>query len=121
MYVLFVTAGHYYVEGVGYSTIQAILTGDVALPSLLILLCSSPSSARPRSASARARRAASSRRRCSWARRSAAHSALCSTYYPVEGVGIATCAMIGMAAMVGGGTGAAMTAVTMIFEMTPRL
>ena len=29
-----------------------------------------------------------------------------------------TCAIIGMAAMVGGGTGAAMTAVTMIFEMT---
>ena len=29
-----------------------------------------------------------------------------------------TCAVIGMAAMVGGGTGAAMTAVTMIFEMT---
>ena len=26
--------------------------------------------------------------------------------------------MVGMAAMVGGGTGAAMTAVTMIFEMT---
>ena len=30
----------------------------------------------------------------------------------------ATGAIIGMAAMVGGGTGAAMTAVTMIFEMT---
>ena len=32
--------------------------------------------------------------------------------------GVTTCAIIGMAAMVGGGTGAAMTAVTMIFEMT---
>jgi CIC family chloride channel protein len=37
---------------------------------------------------------------------------------PVEGIGVTTCAIIGMAAMVGGGTGAAMTAVTMIFEMT---
>ena len=37
---------------------------------------------------------------------------------PVESFGITTCAIIGMAAMVGGGTGAAMTAVTMIFEMT---
>jgi len=35
-----------------------------------------------------------------------AFGALVSTYYPVEGVGVATCAMIGMAAMVGGGTGA---------------
>ena len=37
---------------------------------------------------------------------------------PVHGVDPVTCAIIGMAAMVGGGTGAAMTAVTMIFEMT---
>ncbi len=36
----------------------------------------------------------------------------------MHGVDIVTCAIIGMAAMVGGGTGAAMTAVTMIFEMT---
>src|SRR5271167_779536 len=31
-------AGHYYVEGVGYSTIQAILNGDLGIPSLLVLL-----------------------------------------------------------------------------------
>ncbi len=37
---------------------------------------------------------------------------------PVPGLDAVTCAIIGMAAMVGGGTGAAMTAVTMIFEMT---
>src|SRR5208282_6859457 len=37
---------------------------------------------------------------------------------PVADFGVVTCAIIGMAAMVGGGTGAAMTAVTMIFEMT---
>jgi CIC family chloride channel protein len=38
--------------------------------------------------------------------------------FPLQGFGVTTCAIIGMAAMVGGGTGAAMTAVTMIFEMT---
>ena len=38
--------------------------------------------------------------------------------HPVDALGVTTCAIIGMAAMVGGGTGAAMTAVTMIFEMT---
>ena len=37
---------------------------------------------------------------------------------PVAESGVPTCAIVGMAAMVGGGTGAAMTAVTMIFEMT---
>jgi len=39
-------------------------------------------------------------------------------FVSVDGPGVTTCAIIGMAAMVGGGTGAAMTAVTMIFEMT---
>lgn len=38
LYAFYVFAGHYYVEGVGYSTIQAILTGELALPALLLLL-----------------------------------------------------------------------------------
>jgi CIC family chloride channel protein len=38
--------------------------------------------------------------------------------FPEAAVSIPAFAMVGMAAMVGGGTGAAMTAVTMIFEMT---
>jgi CIC family chloride channel protein len=41
-----------------------------------------------------------------------------SAIAPVADFSATTCAIIGMAAMVGGGTGAAMTAVTMIFEMT---
>ena len=47
-----------------------------------------------------------------------AFGAAINAIHPVDGLGVTTCAMIGMAAMVGGGTGAAMTAVTMIFEMT---
>src|SRR5208282_3664259 len=43
---------------------------------------------------------------------------LVNAVMPVADFGGTTCAIIGMAAMVGGGTGAAMTAVTMIFEMT---
>jgi CIC family chloride channel protein len=43
---------------------------------------------------------------------------LVNAVMPVADFGVTTCAIIGMAAMVGGGTGAAMTAVTMIFEMT---
>src|ERR1700761_6692418 len=38
IYVLFRTAGHYYVEGVGYATIQAILTGGMQWPALLLIL-----------------------------------------------------------------------------------
>ena len=47
-----------------------------------------------------------------------AFGALAQTLIPSAGISIPAFAMVGMAAMVGGGTGAAMTAVTMIFEMT---
>src|SRR5262249_28857735 len=35
MYGFFVATGHYYVEGVGYATIQAILSGDIVVPAVL--------------------------------------------------------------------------------------
>jgi CIC family chloride channel protein len=47
-----------------------------------------------------------------------AFGAFAQTTLPWLNLSIPAFAMVGMAAMVGGGTGAAMTAVTMIFEMT---
>ncbi len=47
-----------------------------------------------------------------------AFGALAHYYLPADDISVPAFAMVGMAAMVGGGTGAAMTAVTMIFEMT---
>jgi CIC family chloride channel protein len=47
-----------------------------------------------------------------------AFGAVAQHFLPGHGISVAAFAMVGMAAMVGGGTGAAMTAVTMIFEMT---
>ena len=38
LYGFLVLSGHYYVEGVGYATIQAVLTGNLTLPGLLLLL-----------------------------------------------------------------------------------
>jgi len=48
----------------------------------------------------------------------AAFGTLCHLVIPMPAITIGAFAMIGMAAMVGSATGAAMTAVTMIFEMT---
>ena len=47
-----------------------------------------------------------------------AFAALVDPTHAVPGIDVPAFAMVGMGAMVGGGTGAAMTAVTMIFEMT---
>jgi len=47
-----------------------------------------------------------------------AFGAFATIIFPSLNLSVPAFAIIGMAAMVGGGTGAAMTAVTMIFEMT---
>ena len=110
--------GHYFVEGVGYSTIQAILTGGLSLPALLVLLFAAKLAATSVSLGAGASGGIFSPSLFMGATIGGAFGVLVNAVHPVESLGVTTCAIIGMAAMVGGGTGAAMTAVTMIFEMT---
>jgi chloride channel protein, CIC family len=118
IYVLYRTAGHYYVEGVGYATIQAILTGGLALPGLLFVLFVAKLLATSTSLGSGSSGGIFSPSLFMGATIGGAFGSLVTAVHPAEGVTAATGAIIGMAAMVGGGTGAAMTAVTMIFEMT---
>jgi CIC family chloride channel protein len=118
LYVLLITAGHYFVEGVGYATIQAILTGSLNMPALLFLLFVAKLCATSTSLGAGSSGGIFSPSLFMGATIGGAFGALVTTIHPAEGVNPTTSAIIGMAAMVGGGTGAAMTAVTMIFEMT---
>ncbi len=118
MYILLVTAGQYYVDGVGYATIQAILSGNLGLPLLLALLFFAKLCATSISLGSGASGGIFSPSLFMGATLGGAFGAAIGVIHPVDGLGVTTCAMIGMAAMVGGGTGAAMTAVTMIFEMT---
>jgi chloride channel protein, CIC family len=118
IYALLRTAGHYFVEGVGYSTIQAVLNGDMQWPALLLLLFVAKLFATSLSLGAGASGGIFSPSLFMGATIGGAFGAAIAGMHPVEGVTATTGAIIGMAAMVGGGTGAAMTAVTMIFEMT---
>jgi chloride channel protein, CIC family len=118
MYVLLIAAGQYYVDGVGYATIQAILSGSLLLPALLALLFFAKLCATSISLGSGASGGIFSPSLFMGATIGGAFGAAIGAIHPVDGLGVTTCAMIGMAAMVGGGTGAAMTAVTMIFEMT---
>lgn len=118
MYALLRTAGQYYVDGVGYATIQAILSGHLAWPALLALLFFAKLFATSVSLGSGASGGIFSPSLFMGATIGGAFGAALTAIHPVEGVNAMTCAMIGMAAMVGGGTGAAMTAVTMTFEMT---
>jgi CIC family chloride channel protein len=118
MYALFYYQGHYFVQGVGYSTIQAILEDNLTGFALLLGLFVAKLFATNISLGSGASGGIFSPSLFMGATLGAAFGELVTLVGPVHGVDPVTCAIIGMAAMVGGGTGAAMTAVTMIFEMT---
>jgi CIC family chloride channel protein len=118
MYGLLKFQGHYYVEGVGYATIQAILKNNLVSIGLLLGLFAAKLFATSVSLGSGASGGIFSPSLFMGATLGGAFGAFVTMIGPVHGIDVVTCAIIGMAAMVGGGTGAAMTAVTMIFEMT---
>ncbi len=69
MYLLLRTAGQYYVDGVGYATVQAVLDGDNSRHFGCLDCYSSARLWRPRLALDRVPPAASSLPHCSWAQR----------------------------------------------------
>lgn len=118
IYALFQGFGHYYVEGVGYATIQDVLLGGLAMGPLLGLLFVCKLTATSLSLGSGSSGGIFSPSLFMGATLGSAFGALAATIFPSLHLSIPAFAIIGMAAMVGGGTGAAMTAVTMIFEMT---
>ena len=118
IYGLLLYQGHYFVEGVGYATIQAILDEHLLGITLLLGLFVAKLFATNVSLGSGASGGIFSPSLFMGATLGAAFGSIVTALGPVHGVDPVNCAIIGMAAMVGGGTGAAMTAVTMIFEMT---
>jgi CIC family chloride channel protein len=118
IYALFQGFGHYYVEGVGYATVQDVLLGGLATAPLLALLFACKLTATSLSLGSGSSGGIFSPSLFMGATLGGAFGALAKTALPLLNLSIPAFAIVGMAAMVGGGTGAAMTAVTMIFEMT---
>ena len=104
------------VEGVGYATIQAILNGELAGGGLLAVLFACKVAATSVSLGSGSSGGVFPPSLFMGATLGGAFAAaLARVGIPASAPAFA---MVGMGAMVGGGTGAAMTAVTMIFEMT---
>jgi chloride channel protein, CIC family len=118
IYALQQRFGHYYVEGVGYATVQALLLGQLSALSLLLVLVLCKMLATTISLGSGSSGGIFSPSLFMGATIGGAFAAGLSALPLPFAVNIPTFAMVGMGAMVGGGTGAAMTAVTMIFEMT---
>lgn len=118
MYGFFYFTGHYHVEGVGYSTVQDILLGGLSAAPLLAILFFGKLIATSLSLGSGSSGGIFSPSLFMGATVGGAFGAAVHMIAPGADISIAACAMVGMAAVVGGSTGAAMTAVTMIFEMT---
>jgi CIC family chloride channel protein len=118
IYTLFLNFGHYYIEGVGYATVQDVLFGGIQMAPLLALLFACKLLATILSLGSGASGGIFSPSLFMGATLGAAFCAWAKMIFPSLDLSVPAFAIVGMAAMVGGATGAAMTAVTMIFEMT---
>jgi CIC family chloride channel protein len=118
MYVLLRSFGQYYVDGVGYATIESILSGRQTIFWLLGLLFVCKLLATSLSLGSGSSGGIFSPSLFMGATLGGGFAALLNALAPSLHLSIPAFAMVGMGAMVGGGTGAVMTAVVMIFEMT---
>jgi CIC family chloride channel protein len=118
MYGLLLGFGQYFVDGVGYATVQSILTGNLSLFWLMGLLCVAKALATSLSLGSGSSGGIFSPSLFMGATLGGGFASLLNAAgFPVA-LSAPAFAMVGMGAMVGGGTGAVMTAVVMIFEMT---
>jgi chloride channel protein, CIC family len=119
IYVLFIAFGHYYVEGVGYATIQAVLLHQMdGLGLLMALLVVAKLVATATTLGSGASGGIFSPALFMGAMLGGSFGALVQYIHPMPDAAIPALAIVGMASMVGGATGAVMTAITMLFEMT---
>jgi chloride channel protein, CIC family len=110
--------GHYYVEGVGYATIQDILGGSEYSIYLLLLLFAAKLLATSLTLGSGASGGVFSPSLFLGATAGAVWGVALRHLFPALGVSPAAFAVAGMAGVVGGSTGAALAAIVMIFEMT---
>ncbi len=118
MYVLYRTVGHYYIQGVGYATIQDILNGALTTTWILLLLVVLKLLAVSLTLGSGASGGIFSPALFMGAALGAGLVQVGHAAFPELLVSLAGGAVIGMACMVAASTGAAVTSVVMIFEMT---
>ena len=110
--------GHSYIDGVGYGVIQSVLEDHMTAVGLLALLFVLKLIATTVSLGCGASGGIFSPSLYLGATLGGAFAAAVGVALPHAGLTVPSAAIVGMAAMVGAGTGGVMTAIVMVFEMT---
>ena len=118
IYLVFHFFGHYYVQGVGYSTIQSIMFNQTTVPWFLLLLFLGELAATCLCLGSGSSGGIFSPSLYMGATIGGAFAGLLLLTPLPAHIDVRSFALVGMGATVGGATGAVMTAVAMIFEMT---
>jgi chloride channel protein, CIC family len=117
-YLLLHLTGHYHVDGVGYATIQTILQNGLTSLPLLLLLFVLKVAAMSLTLGSGGSGGVFSPSLFLGAAAGGAYGVILLQVFPSLGVSPAAFAVAGMAGVVGGATGAVLTSIIMIFEMT---
>jgi len=118
IYLCMALFGHYYIEGVGYSTIQEILSGMRIPLYLLLVIFLLKLLATSLTLGSGGSGGIFSPSLFLGATIGGAYGLVLAGFFPQLPISPPAFAVAGMAGMVGGVTGAAMTSIVMIFEMT---
>ncbi len=118
IYALQAGFGHYYVEGVGYATVQDVLMGTLSALGLLVLLFVLKVAATSLTLGSGGSGGIFSPSLFLGATFGGVYGLLLKLAFPHLPVSPSAFAVVGMAGVVGSATGAAITAIVMIFEMT---
>jgi chloride channel protein, CIC family len=117
-YLMMVTTGHYYIEGPSYAALQDILRGTIVSLGFFMLLFAAKVVATTLTLGSGGSGGVFSASLVIGASLGGAVGAGCLSLWPTLDVGITDFAIVGMASVLGGTTGAAMTAIVMVFELT---
>ena len=110
--------GHYYIEGIGYATVQDALTGALTDPGVLLLLFAAKLVATSITLGSGGSGGIFSPSLFIGAVLGAAYAVVANRFIPGLHLDPPGTAVIGMACVVGAATGAVLTSVVMLFEMT---
>ena len=117
-YALLVTTGHYYVAGPSYAALQDILRGDISTFGFFALLFAAKLVATALTLGSGGSGGVFSASLVIGAALGGVVGSAATALAPGLGLDVTDFAVVGMAGMLGGTTGAAITAIVMVFELT---